>query len=205
VGLAAVVAVHAAVHAAVLVALALVRPDLIVPPGIIDTDTYNVPVPPEPVDTPPARPRREEVNPVPPDFVDSTPRSTDDRQATVASGTTIATDGELDGEPVISTDPAPTREPTRVAAVLDPTSELEPPYPPIEQRAERDGRVRLRLTIGADGRVRQVARLFATSEAFWRAAERHALARWRFRPATLDGEPVESSKVMTLHFRIEEH
>jgi protein TonB len=52
--------------------------------------------------------------------------------------------------------------------------------------------------------VRAVARVSATSEAFWAAAERQALSRWRFRPATLDGRPVESTKVMTVHFRIGE-
>jgi protein TonB len=63
--------------------------------------------------------------------------------------------------------------------------------------------VRLRLTIGADGRVKAVRRLAASSDAFWSATERHARARWRFRPATLDGRPIESSKVMTVFFRID--
>ena len=100
----------------------------------------------------------------------------------------------------------PPREPVRIAAQIDPrfANALQPPYPGSEQRAQRGGSVRVRVTIGADGRVKAIERLSATSDAFWEATERHALARWRFRPATEDGRPVESVKVMTLVFRIED-
>jgi protein TonB len=106
---------------------------------------------------------------------------------------------------VVPADPPPLREPVRVEARYDDryASALQPPYPPSEQRAQRDGQVRMRVTIGVDGRVKAVERLSATSDAFWSMAERHALSRWRFKPATVDGRPVESQKVMTLHFRIE--
>ena len=63
--------------------------------------------------------------------------------------------------------------------------------------------MQIRVTIGADGRVKSAERVSATSDAFWRATERHALARWRFRPATLDGRPIESRKVITVDFRID--
>lgn len=81
---------------------------------------------------------------------------------------------------------------------------LQPQYPLAEQRAQRGGTVVIRVTIGTDGRVRSAERVSATSDAFWAAAERQALTRWRFRPATIDGRPVESTKVMTVHFRIED-
>ena len=81
---------------------------------------------------------------------------------------------------------------------------LQPQYPLAEQRAQRGGTVVIRVTIGTDGRVRAATRVSATSDAFWEAAERQALNRWRFRPATVDGRPVESSKTMTVHFRIED-
>jgi protein TonB len=95
------------------------------------------------------------------------------------------------------------RVPVRVGAEFDPRTIIQPPYPPTEQRAQREGNVRVRVTIGADGRVTAVERLSATSDAFWRATERYALARWRFRPATEDGRPVVSTKVLNLHFQIE--
>jgi protein TonB len=51
--------------------------------------------------------------------------------------------------------------------------------------------------------VKAVEKIAATSEAFWRATERHALRHWRFRPATLDGRPVESRQKVTVHFRMD--
>jgi protein TonB len=102
--------------------------------------------------------------------------------------------------------PNPPAQPVRVDARVDPrfASALQPEYPFAEQRAQRSGTVVIRVTIAPDGRVRAVERVSASSDAFWAAAERQALNRWRFRPATLDGRPVESSKVMTVHFRIED-
>ena len=70
--------------------------------------------------------------------------------------------------------------------------------------ATGNGTVRIRVTIGTDGRVRAAERVSATSDAFWAAAERQALTRWRFRPATVDGRPIESTRTMTIHFRIED-
>lgn len=99
----------------------------------------------------------------------------------------------------------PPRTPVRVAAQFDSrfAGAMQPPYPASEQRAEREGSVRVRVTIGADGRVRAVQRLSATNDAFWRVTEQQALSRWRFRPATEDGRPVESSKELTVRFRLD--
>ena len=120
--------------------------------------------------------------------------------------------GPIDPGPIrIIPEPLPPRQPdpappVRIEAQLDPrfASALQPQYPASEQRAQNSGTVRIRVTIGTDGRVRAVERVSATSDAFFAAAERQALSRWRFRPATVDGRPVESVKVMTVHFRIEE-
>ncbi len=43
----------------------------------------------------------------------------------------------------------------------------------------------------------------ATSDAFFQATLRHALRNWRFKPATVDGRAIESSKVMTVRFEID--
>ncbi|HEV2747135.1 MAG TPA: energy transducer TonB [Allosphingosinicella sp.] len=98
-------------------------------------------------------------------------------------------------------DPPPP-PPVRIDAQIDPRSELQPPYPASEERAGREGSVAVRVLIGADGRVKGIERVRAASEAFWRTTERHALRHWRFRPATVDGRPVASSKVMTVHFQL---
>ena len=81
--------------------------------------------------------------------------------------------------------------PTTVAAML-------------RGQAQAQGDVRVRVTIGTNGRVIAVQMLSATSDAFWRVTERQALTRWRFRPATVDGRPVESTKLMNLHFQIQD-
>lgn len=99
----------------------------------------------------------------------------------------------------------PPRDPVRVQSLFDPrfAGSQQPPYPSSEERAEREGSVRIRVTIGPDGRVTATQRLAATNDAFWRATETQARNRWRFRPATLDGRPVQDSKVITIYFRLD--
>jgi protein TonB len=63
--------------------------------------------------------------------------------------------------------------------------------------------VTVRIVIGADGRVKQVEKLKATSDAFFRATEQQALRHWRYKPATLDGKPVESRTTVTVRFRLD--
>ena len=193
-------------HAVLLGAAILIKgPQFILPPRV-DTQVEFVPLPQDPpperqIETRPDRvPTR--VTLVPPDPIIPTPP-----RSPFETGPRPADPGpiEIIPEPLPPrpADPAP---PVRVEAQIDPrfASALQPQYPASEQRAQNSGTVRIRVTIGTDGRVRAVARLSATSDAFWAAAERQALTRWRVRPATLDGRPVESTKVMTIHFRIEE-
>jgi periplasmic protein TonB len=196
-----------AMHAAALGALALIKgPEIVERLGPIELiDVTPDPVPPEPQPEPPRDQRRPQQErsvldsmPTPierpiqrPVVIDVAPPT---RPFDLAGSETI---------PPPRIDPPP--PPVRIDAEFDPrfAGDLQPPYPAAEQRAQREGSVRLRLTIGADGRVKAVRRLAASSDAFWSATERHARSRWRFRPATLDGRPVESSKVMTVFFRIE--
>ncbi|MDT9599518.1 energy transducer TonB [Sphingosinicella rhizophila] len=100
-------------------------------------------------------------------------------------------------------EPVPPPDPIPIEARLDRRSELQPPYPASEQRMGAEGTVSLKVLIGPDGRVKAAERLRATSEAFYQATLRHAIRKWRFEPAMIDGRPVESSKVMTVRFEIE--
>lgn len=206
--LALVVALHAAGFGALILAgnthfLKLDRDPTVV---------RNIPIPPDPPVVPPPdrvepqRPARE------PTFIDTTP------PVGPANDNNAAT-GESEARPPVAADPGPRTvepvrdpprpdppPPVRREAQLDPrhARDLQPPYPAPELRAERDGVVRIRLTIAANGRVTAVERLSATSEHFWRATQQQALNRWRFRPATLDGRPVQGTKVMTVNFRIQD-
>lgn len=97
-------------------------------------------------------------------------------------------------------------KPVMVDAFIDPRyqSLLQPPYPPEEQRAGNSGRVVLRVLVGTDGRVKQVEKVSAASDAFFAAAQRQALGKWRFKPATQDGVPIEQWKTMSLRFVLNE-
>jgi protein TonB len=98
----------------------------------------------------------------------------------------------------------PTPAPVFTDAGIDSryASAFQPPYPASEIRAGNEGRVVLRVLIGTDGRVKQVEKVSATNDAFFAAAERQALTKWRFKPATRDGVPYEQWKQMSLRFQL---
>jgi protein TonB len=196
-------------HGAVLAGVILLKGPEFIREMTGPTEVRLIPIDPDPAPVPPDRPRE---TPQPQSHLDRTvpipdrppvgppvgpipPGPTQPIGDTVGPGTL----------PPIPADP-PTPPAVRRDSEVDPryAGDLQPPYPPAEERAQRDGSVRLRITIGTNGRVTTAQRVSATSDAFWRATERQALGRWRFRPATLDGRPVESSKVMTVHFRIQD-
>lgn len=118
--------------------------------------------------------------------------------------------------PVLPDPPAPTglggggvtvdppRAPVMVGAAIDPrhADALQPPYPSYERRAGIEGAVTVRVRIDTSGRVSAVEIVNSVSEGLANATRRHALSRWRFKPATRDGIPVESWKTMTLRFTL---
>ncbi|CAH0349107.1 MULTISPECIES: energy transducer TonB [unclassified Sphingobium] len=96
------------------------------------------------------------------------------------------------------------RNPVLTAVSPDPRymRDFQPDYPPAMQRAQEEGKVTVRVTIGADGRVTDIEKIFATTDAFWEATRAQAMRKWRFRAATRDGVSVASEKVMTVHFQL---
>ena len=81
-------------------------------------------------------------------------------------------------------------------------SAFQPDYPGSMIRQGAEGTVTVRVSIGTDGKVTGIERISATDEAFWVATQRHAMRKWRFRPATRDGVPVPGTKVLTVHFKL---
>lgn len=201
-GLALVILLHGAVFAALILIKApqFIR-DFHPPTTItfIEPTDDPAPVPPPPASDRPVQPRTQ---------IDQVQQEVETHNAgpQVSQGEQVIHFAENagTGDIVLPQRPPLPPLPVRRGAEVDPryAGELQPPYPPAEQRAQRDGRVQVRVTIGADGRVVAIALLSATSDAFWRVTQQQALRRWRFRPATLDGRPVEDSKVMNLVFRI---
>ena len=105
------------------------------------------------------------------------------------------------GTRTVEVDP-PKAAPILVQPGIDPryAADFQPSYPSEERRAEREGKVVVRVLVGTDGRVKQVERVSATTDAFYRATFDRALAKWRFKPATRDGIPVEAWRSMSLTF-----
>jgi protein TonB len=205
-------AIVIALHAAAITALALSKMEMPEGPIFTRIKTKHIPLPPDPPPVPPQKPADPKV--VPPNNVVTavpptvpTPRSDppvfrDPGLVEAPVFTGVPSGPTIVPVPVpLPPPPAPKVE-VRKEAQIDPRAELQPPYPSSEERAGKEGSVTLRVLIGSDGRVKAAERLRAASDAFWRATERHALRNWRFRPATLGGKPVESSKVMTVHFEL---
>jgi protein TonB len=107
-------------------------------------------------------------------------------------------------QPRVEPTPTPTPAPVIVDAVPVPSAarDFQPPYPPQLLRTGVEGKAVVRVLIGTDGRVKQVAIISADDPLFADATERQALRKWRFRPATRDGLAVESWKQMTVRFEI---
>ena len=94
--------------------------------------------------------------------------------------------------------------PIFTAALRDPRwlRDFQPGYPPRLLAREIEGSAKVRVLIGTDGKVRQANLVSATHPEFGQATIDHALKRWRFKPATRDGVPVEDWQTLTVQFNI---
>jgi periplasmic protein TonB len=93
--------------------------------------------------------------------------------------------------------------PEYVAGKLDARflARFQPPYPPASRRAGEEGSVVIAVTVGPDGRV--ISADIAASSGYPRldaAAIAQARSRWRFLPARLGDEAVESRHRITVTF-----
>ena len=207
-------------HAAAITALALSKMEM---PGMkifkpieienINPDPVPDPIKPEPKDQKPVA-RDTQIDYVQP-IVPTTPRGPvvvhqPNRDPVVFDPGPPPKANEIPSEPALPLPPQPQPQPqpkpqppVRTEATIR-SGDLQPPYPASEEEMQREGKVTVRVTIGVDGRVKAAEKVSATSEAFFSATQRHALRSWRFSPATVDGRPVESTKVLTVHFRIDQ-
>jgi protein TonB len=87
--------------------------------------------------------------------------------------------------------------------LLTPASQLRPPYPATKLLNEEEADLRLRLSIGFDGRVTAVDPIGRADPVFLDAARRYLVAHWRYQPATIDGRAVATTVVITLSFRLD--
>jgi len=174
--------------------------------------------------TPPITARNIPIDPAPPPEVakdgrtDSTlPTRPQPWQPTAADPEVVLPKGDpvLTGGQDIGGDPLPPvlvppidlpRAPVLTDAAIDPRalSAFQPDYPGAMIRQGAEGVVTVRVTISPEGRVTDIEKLSASDEHFWLATQRHALRKWRFRPATRDGVAVASTKTLTVRFTLTE-
>jgi protein TonB len=67
--------------------------------------------------------------------------------------------------------------------------QFQPSYPAAMVRMEQEGIVAVRVLVGTDGRAKKVELISTPHDDLWRTTQRHALKKWRFKPATKAGQP----------------
>jgi protein TonB len=197
-----------AVNGAIIGALMFAAPNVIKlgPEKPIDVfDVKDRPPPPPVEEVKPKEVKPQEVRESPP-YVPDQIIQTDQQPVKFVTTTVLPTEpppvdlGTKTGiaETTVEVPPPP----LFVAADIDPRflRAFQPDYPASEIRGQREGKVTVRVRIGIDGRVTAVEQVNATNQAFFNATRSHALARWRFKPATRGGKPEESWKRMTVTF-----
>ena len=98
---------------------------------------------------------------------------------------------------------SPLPPPVRQAAVLksaDSVRRVDAVYPAIARQQRMQGPVVLKVTIGADGSVRE-ARVVSGPSMLATAAV-GAVRQWRYRPARFDGSPIEVENQINVEFRL---
>lgn len=204
--------VAVAINGAVVAALMLASPSVTTTIFDKPIETYFVPpdaTPPPPPEPTPPQPHQRTA---PRERIDApvrtVPTPADPGLVTYVDPGPVAPLGDPvgTGTGVALDPPTPLPPPALVGPSLDGryAQDVQPSYPPEERRAEREGRVVVRVRVGIDGRVKQVERVEATSDAFFRVTERQALSRWRFKPATRGGIPVEGWYRLSLRFELKD-
>lgn len=98
--------------------------------------------------------------------------------------------------------PAPSGEPTIEQDVI-PLVDIPPNYPQRAQSAGIEGKVVLRFTITAEGRVDNLRIVEAEPKGVFDREARRAAERWRFAPRQENGQAVAREASKTLYFRLQ--
>jgi protein TonB len=193
-------------HAVAVAALVLIPAKVIIPDVYETLTTYAIPPDPPPPERKPQPPKPEKI-------VQKSQIDAPDTIVPLPNSTAFTLPKS---EPIIPTwDTGPTRiepqiitpphKPLFLDSRMDPryARNLQPDYPPARLREDEEGKVIVRVRIGAEGRVLSIEQVSASHPDFWRATREQALKAWRFLPATRDGVPVESQRVMTVYFNMQ--
>jgi protein TonB len=100
---------------------------------------------------------------------------------------------------------AESSEPARPAGTRYEPPELimriEPTYSRLAREARLQGTVQISATIGADGMPRSLSRVSGNAGLADMAIQ--ALRQWRYKPALLNGQPVESQTIINMTFQLQ--
>jgi protein TonB len=80
--------------------------------------------------------------------------------------------------------------------------QFQPGYPSGQLRLGEEGVVSVRVLVGANGRAKRLELISTPHRDFWNSTRRHALKKWRFKPATKGGKPYESWITLKVRFTI---
>lgn len=173
--------------------------------GPLETVNIEEQAPP-PEETPPPPPKLEDIPPYvpPPDVVIETaappPPTITTQTATPQPQPTVAPPAPPAPPPA-----PPAIAPTAPQPIARTFAVSEDDYPDASRRAGEEGVTGVRVTVGTDGRVS--ACTVTRSSGFSRLDERAcqiAERRWRFKPATQNGQPVEATINRNYRWQLQE-
>jgi len=82
-------------------------------------------------------------------------------------------------------------------------SNPRPTYPRRARMRHQQGAVKLRFTVTAAGKVRDIQVVWSRPAGVFDREAKRALARWRFKPALTDGQVVSAQVSQVIHFKLE--
>jgi protein TonB len=89
------------------------------------------------------------------------------------------------------------------AAIANPQTHTAPPYPTMARRLGAQGKVTLRLTVLADGRVDKAEVVTSSGrQDLDQAAAEWVTGHWTYRPAVRDGAPAASQVMAAIQFNL---
>jgi protein TonB len=87
------------------------------------------------------------------------------------------------------------------SASLERTYYVAPAYPKAAEKDGLSGKVRVRLTVGTNGRVKAAEIVSSTPAGVFDQPVMSAVIRWRFKPPQVEGRAVESTTVVSVVFK----
>ena len=141
---------------------------------------------------PPALPPTPAAEPAPTSTQPTTPSNAITSAATAGASTPPAPGAvAATAAPAVATRDAG-RGSARSAPHVDATwsGNVPPPYPTMARRMGDQGEVRLDVHVGADGRVTEVRLRQSSGSTLLDRTAIDTVRKWRFKPATVDGQPV---------------